>query len=95
MSGPLRVSLRKQKKFMFRKKPVRHDGPFGSCCKDLADAMKMPPNSFFNEAENGVLFLTVGYMQTVDGPGWFDQAVFHCPFCGVLLQTRDGVGEKA
>jgi len=24
-----------------------HDGPFGSCCSDLEDAMKTPPNSMF------------------------------------------------
>ena len=64
---------------------------FGSCCKDSGDAMNIPPNSFFRVEENGVLFLTIGYMQTDKGPGWFDQAVIHCPFCGVQLQDREEI----
>ena len=64
---------------------------FGSCCKDLNDAITMPPNSFFRVEENGVLFLTVDYMQTERGPGWFDQAVIHCPFCGLQLQSREEI----
>jgi len=62
---------------------------FGTCCKDLADGMNQPPNSFFRVESNGVLFLTVGYVQTERGPGFFDQAVLFCPFCGVQLQTRE------
>ena len=60
---------------------------FGECCKDLADAMMQPPTSFFR-VDDGSLFLTVGYVQTKRGPGWFDQKVFFCPFCGSQLQTR-------
>ena len=63
------------------------DERFGECCKDLRDAMEKPPNSFFRVEENGVLFLTVGYMMTENGPAWFDQAVLFCPFCGTRLQT--------
>ena len=68
---------------------------FGSCCKDLADAMSGLPTSFFRVEQNGVLYLTVGYVRTDDGPGWFDQAVLFCPFCGRELQTRELISSKA
>jgi hypothetical protein len=67
---------------------------FGACCKDLKDAMTSPPNSFFRVEENGVLYLTVGYVQTRDGPGWFDQAVIFCPFCGQKIQDQDEIAKK-
>ncbi len=59
---------------------------FGSCCSDLKTALIHPPNSFFRIEDDGVLFLTVGYMETEDGPGFFDQAVLFCPFCGSKIQ---------
>jgi hypothetical protein len=65
------------------------------CCKDLADAMTGPPNSFFRVEENDVLYLTVGYIQTEQGTGWFDQAVIFCPFCGKQLQDRDEIRRKS
>jgi hypothetical protein len=74
---------------------VEKKAAFGSCCKDLADAMKQPPTSFFRVEENGVLYLTVGYQQTDEGPGWFDQAVLFCPFCGARLQDRDEIRKQA
>ena len=64
---------------------------FGSCCKDLADAMNDVPNPLFHVEENGVLFLTVGYVMTENGPGWFDQAALFCPYCGGQLQTLDEI----
>ena len=64
---------------------------FGSCCQDLRDALTQPPNSLFRVEENGVLYLAVGYADTPDGPGWFDQAVLFCPFCGTSLQTREQI----
>jgi hypothetical protein len=67
-------------------------GPFGSCCKDLSDAMKIPPKSFFFVEKNNVFYLTVGYAPTESGPGWFDQAVIYCPFCGKQLQE---IGKKS
>jgi hypothetical protein len=66
---------------------------FGSCCKDLSDAMTRPPDSLFRVEENGVLYLTVGYMQTQKGVGWFDQAVIYCPFCGKKLQDCEDISE--
>ena len=61
---------------------------FGSCCKDLKDALNEPSNSFFRVEDNGVFYLTVGYVKTDQGPGWFDHAVLFCPFCGTELQSR-------
>jgi hypothetical protein len=64
---------------------------FGTCCKDLADAITDVPHSFFRVESNGVLYLSVGYTQTEQGPGFFDQAILFCPFCGVELQTRETI----
>ena len=71
------------------------DRVFGSCCHDLSDAMTSPPNSFFRVEENGVLYLTIGYMPTAQGSAWFDQAVLFCPFCGSQLQDRDEIRRQA
>ena len=68
---------------------------FGSCCDDLANAMKLPPASFFRVDDRGVLFLSVGYAQTESGTGFFDSAVFFCPFCGRELQTREAASQDA
>jgi hypothetical protein len=68
---------------------------FGSCCVDLGEAMTGPPNSFFRVEENGVLYLTIGYMPTDQGPAWFDQAVLFCPFCGARLQDKAKIRETA
>ncbi len=72
-----------------------HNGPFGSCCGDLEDAMKTPPNSMFRVEENGVLYFTFGYVATEQGPGWFDQAVLFCPFCGKQLQSKEDIARKS
>lgn len=68
---------------------------FGSCCKDLREAMTQVPNSFFRESEEGVFYMVVGYAQTREGTGFFDQAVIFCPFCGTRLQNRDVIATKA
>jgi hypothetical protein len=65
------------------------------CCKDLSDAMTGPPQSFFRIEENGVLYLTIGYVQTSEGTGWFDHAVMFCPFCGQKLQDRDEIRRRS
>ena len=49
----------------------------------------------FRIESNGVLFLSVGYVTTPQGPGWFDQAVLFCPFCGAQLQTRAEIAAKS
>lgn len=68
---------------------------FGSCCKDLKDAMTAPPQSLFRVEENGVLYLTVGYAQTEQGTAWFDQAVIFCPFCGTRIQDGEEIRRKS
>lgn len=67
---------------------------FGSCCKDLHDAMTVP-NSAFRVEDNGVLYLTVGHVQTEQGQGQSDSAVLYCPFCGRQLQEKDEIARKA
>lgn len=68
---------------------------FGSCCKDLKDAMSVPQQKFFWANEQGVLYLTIGGVQTEQGMGWMDQAVLFCPFCGTRLQTKEEIRLKA
>jgi hypothetical protein len=61
----------------------------------LSQALKEPPNSSFRVEDNGVLYLSVGYVTTPEGPGWFDQAVLFCPFCGAQLQTKEEIQRAA
>ena len=68
---------------------------FGTCCKELWDAINEPPESFFRVEDSGVLYLTIGYAPTEHGPGFFDQAVLFCPFCGKQLQTREAISNRA
>ena len=68
---------------------------FGSCCSDLADAMNEPENSMFRLEKNGVFYLSVGYIETPQGPAWLDQAVLFCPFCGTKLQDAKKIAESA
>jgi hypothetical protein len=56
--------------------------------------MKTPPNSMFRIKENGALYFTVGYIATEEGPGWFDQAVIFCPFCGKQLQSKEDIAKS-
>jgi hypothetical protein len=68
---------------------------FGTCCKDLADALTLPPEKFFRVEDTGVLYLSIGYVQTEKGPGFYDQAVIFCPFCGKQLQTKEHIAAAA
>ena len=70
-------------------------GRFGSCCKGLTDSLTDVPNPLFRIEENGILYLTVGYVMTERGPGWLDQAVLFCPFCGKQLQTEDDIRKRS
>ena len=65
--------------------------PLGTCCNDMVHARSTVPESFFRIEDNGVMYLTVGMAMTDDGPGYFDQAVLFCPFCGTALQTKDEI----
>ena len=75
--------------------PHLNTGDFGACCTDLRDAMSQPPESLFRIEENGVLYLSIGYVETEQGPGFFDSAVRYCPFCGVELQTSEHIALSA
>ena len=68
---------------------------FGECCGDLKKAMTFPPESLFRVEGNGVLYLSVGFTNTDQGVGWFDQAVLFCPFCGTELQSRAEIQRRA
>jgi hypothetical protein len=68
---------------------------FGSCCKELKDSMTIPQQKFIFTNEEGVLFLTVGRVESERGTGWFDSAIFYCPFCGTKLQTVDEIRMKS
>ena len=68
---------------------------FGTCCPDMKAALTNPPVSTFHFDDPGILYLSVGYVQTPSGVGWFDQAVLFCPFCGVQLQTRESIARVA
>jgi hypothetical protein len=69
-------------------------GPFGSCCEDLKRCMEQPNSLFFVE-DNGTFFMSIGYIKTNDGIGWFDHAVFFCPFCGKQIQDKKEIADKA
>jgi len=65
---------------------------FGTCCKDLKDALTLPQQRFlFMQEDTGVLYLSIGRVETDEGMAWLDQAVLFCPFCGVQLQTKDQI----
>jgi hypothetical protein len=74
---------------------VNDDRAFGSCCPDLLAALKQPQTSMFRVETNGVLYLSVGFVSTGGGQAWFEQAVLFCPFCGVLIQTREEVASRS
>jgi hypothetical protein len=61
--------------------------PF-NCCQDLVDAVHEVPHSFIRVEDNGVLYLTIGYVETDKGPAFYEQAVMFCPFCGRELQSK-------
>ena len=53
------------------------------------------PNSFFRVEDNGVLYLTVGYVRTEQGTGFFDHSVIYCTFCGTKLQDQEEIRRKS
>jgi hypothetical protein len=72
-----------------------HEGPLGTCCQELSDVLTGVPNPLLRVEENGVLYLAVGFAQTPQGVGWFDQAIIFCPFCGEQLQDRETIQQRA
>ena len=69
-------------------------GDFGTCCSELKDCTTQP-NSMFRVEDNGTLYLSIAYVETEQGIGWFDQAVMFCPSCGKHLQDKEGVADRA
>jgi hypothetical protein len=69
--------------------------PFGSCCRDLKDALESPETKLLKVGPEGILYLTVGTMKTELGTGWMEQAIMFCPFCGTRLQTEADILRKA
>jgi hypothetical protein len=51
--------------------------------------------STFQVTEDGVLQLSVAYIETPQGLAWMDQAVLFCPFCGKPLQDKETIRKKA
>lgn len=90
IDGKLAAKTKTQLKIMDTK---IHQGAFGSCCQELADCLDIP-NSSFRHEENDVWYLTVGHIQTEHGPGFFDQAIIFCPFCGKQLQDPKEIALK-
>ncbi len=64
---------------------------YGSCCNELREALEFSQHQpLVRVAENGGLYMAVGYVNVAGHePGWFEQAVFLCPFCGMQLMTRE------
>ena len=85
---------------------------FGKCCQDLKEVLEAEDfDPLVYEAEDGVLYLSVGILDVDDagddadaaddededeeGSGFLDHPVYFCPFCGTKLQTPEEVEAKA
>ena len=82
---------------------------FGKCCQDLKEVLEAEDfDPLVYEAEDGVLYLSVGILDIDDGSddaaaddedeegsGFLDHPVYFCPFCGTKLQTPEEVEAKA
>jgi hypothetical protein len=85
---------------------------FGSCCQDLKEVLEAEDfDPLVYEAEDGVLYLSVGILDVDDGSngdatetdddddeegsGFLDHPVYFCPFCGTKIQTPEEVEAKA
>ena len=84
---------------------------FGKCCTDLKEVLEAEDfDPLVYEAEDGVLYLSVGILDIDDGSeasenaaddddeegsGFLDHPVYFCPFCGTKLQTPEEVEAKA
>lgn len=69
---------------------------FGLCCEDLRKAMDatvVPERFFF--VTSGVPWLSIGYVKTERGTGFYDAAVIYCPFCGAQLHSKYAIKAKA
>ncbi|MDC9834710.1 hypothetical protein [Rhizobium binxianense] len=67
------------------------------CCdslKGVVAALPEPAAPTIYRADNGVLMMVVGLIQSKEGLGYLDQAIMHCPFCGTKLQDAKAIAEK-
>ena len=63
---------------------------FGSCCKDLKDAMTTPPNSFFRvEKDNGVLYLLWVMFRRSNVPVGLIRPSFSTRFAGAIFKILE------
>ncbi|MBY5703147.1 hypothetical protein HFO38_10525 [Rhizobium leguminosarum] len=67
------------------------------CCDSLKGVvadLPEPAAPIVYRADNGVLMMVVGLVQSEEGLGYLDQAIMHCPFCGTKLQDAKAIAEK-
>ncbi|MBY4632230.1 hypothetical protein [Rhizobium croatiense] len=67
------------------------------CCdslKGVVAELPEPAAPTVYRADNGVVMMVVGLVQTEEGLGYLDQAILHCPFCGTILQDAKAIAEK-
>ncbi|MGO7183204.1 hypothetical protein ACCT14_14815 [Rhizobium brockwellii] len=67
------------------------------CCDSLKGVVAdipEPAAPTVYRADNGVLMMVVGLVQSEEGLGYLDQAIMHCPFCGTKLQDANAIAEK-
>ncbi|NKK79539.1 hypothetical protein [Rhizobium leguminosarum] len=67
------------------------------CCDSLKGVvadLPEPAAPTVYRADNGVLMMVVGLVQSEEGLGYLDQAMMHCPFCGTKLQDAKAIAEK-
>ncbi|MBP2443393.1 hypothetical protein [Rhizobium leguminosarum] len=67
------------------------------CCDSLKGVvadLPEPAAPTIYRADNGVLMMVVGLIQSEEGLGYLDQAIMHCPFCGTQLQDAKAIAEK-
>ncbi|TAX73919.1 hypothetical protein ELI03_20180 [Rhizobium leguminosarum] len=67
------------------------------CCgslKGVVADLPEPAAPTVYRADNGVLMMVVGLVQSDEGLGYLDQAIMHCPFCGTKLQDANAIAEK-
>ena len=86
-------------------KPEQSSSKFGTCCQDLKEILEAEDfDSLIYEADDGVLYLSVGILDLddtgpdddeSDGSGFLDHPMYFCPFCGTKLQTPEEVEKKA
>ncbi|NEK35371.1 hypothetical protein [Rhizobium leguminosarum] len=67
------------------------------CCDSLKGVvadLPEPAAPTVYRADNGLLMMVVGLVQSEEGLGYLDQAIMHCPFCGTKLQDAKAIAEK-